>query len=66
MNCANAIRLQINFIPNNGSSNEVTSSYLKSFFENHPTWKAFQPKLMVINPLLSLVFINFYVLFGWF
>ena len=51
MNCANAIRLQINFIPNNSSSNEVTSPYLKSFFDNHPTWKAFQPKLMVINPI---------------
>ena len=41
MNCANAIRLQVN------SNTEDTPAYLKNFFEAHPTWKAFQPKLTV-------------------
>jgi hypothetical protein len=45
MNCANAIRLQVNSVPSG------STSYLKSFFEAHPTWKAFLPQLTVSDLL---------------
>eukprot|EP00598_Pedospumella_elongata_P007550 CAMPEP_0184969154 /NCGR_PEP_ID=MMETSP1098-20130426/1988_1 /TAXON_ID=89044 /ORGANISM="Spumella elongata, Strain CCAP 955/1" /LENGTH=692 /DNA_ID=CAMNT_0027490891 /DNA_START=155 /DNA_END=2233 /DNA_ORIENTATION=+ len=41
MNCANAIRLQIN----SQATAPGNSVYLKNFFQTHPTWKDFQPKL---------------------
>lgn len=43
MNCANAIRLQVNSqvgAPGN-------TPYLKNFFQAHPSWKEFLPKLTV-------------------
>ena len=57
MNCANAIRLQVNAqataaaTPATATAGPAaagsSSVYLKSFFEAHPTWKAFMPKLTV-------------------
>lgn len=45
MNCANAIRLQVN--TQTSATATPASAYLKSFFEAHPTWKAFMPQLTV-------------------
>jgi len=51
LNCANAIRLQVNTQGGAAGAASPSSSgggaYLKSFFDAHPTWKAFLPKLTV-------------------
>ena len=50
MNCANAIRLQVNSQTGEGGD---ANSYLKNFFQAHPSWKAFQPKLTVWDILCN-------------
>lgn len=52
MNCANAIRLQVN--TQTAATATPASTFLKGFFEAHPTWKAFMPKLTVRTPTLQL------------